>query len=152
MDSIYTSYTMLFNVIVVSSFLVATASAVTQPTGYMMGRPSENNPFGILRRQSGYQPTETACSPGSTCEESCGPGSQLCDDSSNPDPSFAFYCYNPGQGDTCCSDRSGSKYPLPNTSKASRTLANYGFCEQIHAKPATIVPMTPNTTHGAVRM
>ena len=143
---------MLFNVIVVSSFLVATASASTKPTGYVMGMPSENNPLGILRRQAGYPATETACGPGSTCEESCGPGYQSCDDSDNPDPSYAFYCYNPSQGDICCSDRSGSKYPPPNTSNASRTLANYSFREQIHAGLASIVPMTPNKTHGAVRL
>jgi hypothetical protein len=118
---------MLFNTVVVSSFLVATTLASTKPTGYMMGMPSENNPLGILKRQAGYQPTETACTPGSTCEESCGPGSQLCPDTNNPDPSFSFYCYNPSLGDTCCSDLSGSKYPLPDTSEASRTLANYVF-------------------------
>jgi hypothetical protein len=144
---------MLFNVIVVSSFLVATALAWAEPTAYMMGMPSENNPFGIRKRQSGYQPTETACSPGTDCADSCGPGSVLCDDSGNPDPSFSFYCYNPGLGDTCCSDRSGSKYPLPDTSEASRTLANYVFlCEQIHAKQGSIVPKTLAKTHGAVRM
>lgn len=103
---------MLFNIIAVSSLLVATATASAKPAPYLIGGMADTNLFGLMKRQTGYQPTETACAQGTTCEESCGPGSVLCDDSANPSPSFQFYCYNPGKGDTCCPDRSGSKYHL----------------------------------------
>jgi hypothetical protein len=105
---------MLSNAVVVFSFVAAAAAAAepalvaAKPTPYMMGMPSEMDPLGLRKRQAGYQPTETACNPGNTCVESCGQGSVLCDDSNNPSPDFAFYCYNPSLGETCCSDRTGS--------------------------------------------
>src|SRR5437868_5843014 len=83
------------------------APAPAMPTPYMMGMPALRDLGHLIKRQSGYQPTETACSVGATCEESCGPGSEVCDDSANPSPSYSLYCYNPSQGDTCCSDHSG---------------------------------------------
>ena len=112
-ENIYTSYTMLFNIIVVSSLLavIDSASAAADPTPYMMAMSSENNPFGILKRQ-GYQPTETSCGPGTTCAESCGVGSEACDFGNNPSPAFNFYCYNPTEGEICCPNRMGRKRSL----------------------------------------
>lgn len=129
MENIYTSYTMLFNIIVVSLFLAVTASASAkaEPTPYMMAMSSENNPFGILKRQ-GYQPTETYCTgSGKTCAETCGAGSEACDFSNNPSPAFDLYCYNPTKGDICCPNRMGRKCPLTDASEAIRTPTNYIF-------------------------
>jgi len=106
---------MLSNSVVIIPFLAASAWAAAEPapapampTPYMMGIPAEMGVGRLLKRQAGYQPTQTACSVGATCAESCGAGYETCNDSNNPDPSYSFYCYNPSLGDTCCSDDTGN--------------------------------------------
>ena len=96
------------NVVVLASMAGTALAAVgAMPKPYMLAMRAESEFNGILKRAAGYQPTETACKPGKTCAESCGAGYETCDDSLNPAPEFSFYCYNPSQGDICCSDRSG---------------------------------------------
>ncbi len=86
------------------------AAAPANPTPYLLAaRMPIEGEGGLYRRQAGYQHTATACSVGLTCAEACGPGSVTCDSSGNPAPEFDLYCYNPGAGDTCCSDHTGCK-------------------------------------------
>jgi hypothetical protein len=64
--------------------------------------------FGLGGRQaSGYQPTQTICGTGTTCQEACGSDFQQC--SSNDGQT---HCFEPDKNQQCCSDGSGSTFFL----------------------------------------
>jgi len=88
---------MLFNTITVSSLFVASALAVASPAPYKLGSMSFNNAFGLNKRQAGYQPTQTYCSPGDTCAEACGATYEQCVSSDGD-----LHCYDPTIKQSCC--------------------------------------------------
>ncbi|KAH8886173.1 hypothetical protein GQ53DRAFT_828179 [Thozetella sp. PMI_491] len=113
-----------------------------------------------MKRQSGYQPTATACSEGATCADSCGPGYITCDDSNNPSPEFSLYCYDPNIGETCCSDLTGSScasgfYCTKDTSgndwccPDGSTLAECQAQYSISGSLVSIAPLTYTPTNSS---
>jgi hypothetical protein len=84
------------------------ANAAAEPMPYKptMVKTSTRALFGgILRRQDqpGYQPEETMCGDGNTCEEACGAGYQTC-----ASVDSQVHCFNPTVGELCCPDESGN--------------------------------------------
>ena len=58
----------------------------------------------LMRRDtSGYQPEQTVCGTGTTCEQACGNGYTQCASSDD-----SVHCYNPAAQQNCCSDSTGS--------------------------------------------
>ena len=94
---------MLFNSLALSHVLVASALAVADPTPYKLGKMSMNQAFGLMRRQAGYQPTQTFCGPGTDCASSCGAGYVQCASSDGD-----LHCYDLAVQQTCCPDGTGN--------------------------------------------
>ncbi|KAH8786658.1 hypothetical protein BGZ57DRAFT_950725 [Hyaloscypha finlandica] len=93
---------MLFSTFVISSVFVASAVAAAEPAPYKLGKMSMNQAFGLMRRQAGYQPTQTICGPGPDCASSCGAGTSQCASSDGD-----RHCYNPTV-EHCCPDGTGN--------------------------------------------
>ncbi|KAH8794526.1 hypothetical protein F5882DRAFT_449245 [Hyaloscypha sp. PMI_1271] len=94
---------MLFSTFAISSVFVASAVAAAEPAPYKLGKMSMNQAFGLMRRQAGYQPTQTFCGPGEDCAASCGAGYSECASSDGD-----LHCYNPTVQQTCCPDGTGN--------------------------------------------
>lgn len=94
---------MLFNTLATSALLLAAAHASAEPAPYKLGKMSMNNAFGLLKRQAGYQPSQTYCGPGETCADSCGAGYVQC-----PSTDGDMHCFDPDVKQTCCPDGTGS--------------------------------------------
>jgi len=105
---------MLFNTLVASSLLAASALATaepnTQPMPYKLEKSklmkmSVHEIFGLAGRQdNGYAPTQSYCNgPGDTCESACGPGNVQC-----PSTDGSTHCFIPGDGQNCCPDGLGN--------------------------------------------
>lgn len=89
--------------LIVSTLLIA-AQVTAEPAPYKLASMSLNTAFGLLKRQSGYQPTQTFCGTGDTCAEACGAGYVQC-----PSSDGDMHCFDPAIQQTCCPDGSGSK-------------------------------------------
>jgi len=94
---------MLFNTFAISSVFVACALAAAEPKPYKLGKMSMNQAFGLMRRQAGYQPTQTLCGPGADCASSCGAGYAQCASTDGD-----LHCYDPTVQQTCCPDGTGN--------------------------------------------
>ncbi|KAF8864299.1 hypothetical protein BDZ45DRAFT_711745 [Acephala macrosclerotiorum] len=93
---------MFFSTLAVS-VLLAAAHASPEPAPYKLGSMSLNRAFGLLKRQAGYQPTQTYCGPGADCATSCGADFVQCASTDGD-----LHCYDPSIKDTCCPDGSGN--------------------------------------------
>ena len=62
------------------------------------------------RGASSYSPATDLCGMGTTCVEACGSGFQTCP---SGDGDQLLHCFDPGVGQTCCADGSGSIFFLP---------------------------------------
>lgn len=84
--------------------LAFAASVAAEPMPYKpdMMRMSARELFG-RQANPGYQPQQTACGTGDTCEQACGAGYTTCSSSDNK-----VHCFNPKAGETCCPNMSGS--------------------------------------------
>lgn len=87
--------------------LAAQAVAEHKPYKPQLMKTSVRDLFGVVRRQDqpGYQPSQSVCGEGPTCEAACGAGYTTCASTDN-----AVHCYNPAAKEICCPDKSGSKY------------------------------------------
>lgn len=94
---------MLFNTLAVASVFVTSALVVAEPVPYQVGKMSLNTAFGLMKRQAGYQPTQTYCGPGTDCASSCGTGYVQCASSDGD-----LHCYDPTIQQTCCPDGTGN--------------------------------------------
>lgn len=94
---------MLFSTFAISSVFVASAVAAAEPAPYKLGKMSMNQAFGLMRRQAGYQPTQTNCGLGPDCASACGAGYSECASSDGD-----RHCYNPTIQQTCCPDGTGN--------------------------------------------
>lgn len=94
---------MYFNTLIVASILAASASA-TLPEGvpYKLAIRSLNPAYGLVKRQSGYQPSQTFCSGYGTCAEACGTGYETCASTDGD-----VHCFNPTVKETCCPTGTG---------------------------------------------
>jgi hypothetical protein len=97
------TFKMFFNTMAVASVFVASALAAAEPAPYMIGKMSLNTAFGLMKRQAGYQPTQTYCGPGADCASSCGAGYVQC-----PSSDGDLHCYDPTIQQTCCPDGTGN--------------------------------------------
>lgn len=68
------------------------------------------------RDTGGYKPEEQHCGEGATCADACGAGFDQCSAANG-----VAHCYNPGAGQSCCVDGSGSTSPL-SCSSAVRSM------------------------------
>jgi hypothetical protein len=138
---------MLFNTLAVSSVLVASALAVAEPAPYQLGKMSLNTAFGLMKRQAGYQPTQTYCGPGTDCASSCGAGYVQCASSDGD-----LHCYDPTIQQTCCPDGTGNSCDEGYfcTSDAS---GNTWCCPDVCLSPSMIVQMlrTPGNVSCCLR-
>ncbi|KAE9372169.1 hypothetical protein N431DRAFT_558064 [Stipitochalara longipes BDJ] len=98
---------MLFNTFAISPVFVMSALAAAEPAPYKLGKMSINQAFGLMRRQAGYQPTQTFCGPGTDCASSCGAGYTQCASTDGD-----LHCYNPTVQQTCCPDGTGNSCDL----------------------------------------
>jgi len=93
---------MLFNVALLSAFAsVALAGANSEFTKW--GKMTLRSNADLIKRQDGYEPTETYCSDGDTCAEACGATYQTC-----PSNDGFLHCFDPTQGELCCPDGTGN--------------------------------------------
>jgi hypothetical protein len=85
--------------------LAAQAVAEHKPYKPQFMKTSVRDLFGVVRRQDqpGYQPSQSVCGEGPTCEAACGAGYTTC--ASTDD---AVHCYNPAAKEICCPDQSGN--------------------------------------------
>src|SRR5947208_1745273 len=99
---------MLVKSISALAVLAFAARAMAEPKPYkpVLMKSSPRELFGVVRRDdgSGYQPSQSMCGVGVTCEAACGAGYQTC--ASND---AAVHCYNPSINEICCPDQSGSE-------------------------------------------
>ncbi|KAK3936284.1 hypothetical protein QBC46DRAFT_32966 [Diplogelasinospora grovesii] len=84
------------------------ATAAAEPVPYkpqQLHKMSVREMFGVVRRQgsSGYQPTQSVCGTGNTCEEACGAGYTTCASQDSQ-----IHCYNAAAAQTCCPDNTGN--------------------------------------------
>jgi hypothetical protein len=94
---------MLFNTVAILLGFAASALVAAEPAPYKLGKMSMNHAFGLMRRQAGYQPTQTFCGPGTDCASSCGTGYTQCASTDGD-----LHCYNPTVEQTCCPDGTGN--------------------------------------------
>ncbi|QSZ34136.1 hypothetical protein DSL72_005724 [Monilinia vaccinii-corymbosi] len=94
---------MHFNTIIAASILAASTSA-TAPEGmpYKLAAKSLNSAYGLIKRQSGYQPSQTFCSGYGTCAEACGTGYETCASTDG-----GLHCFDPTVKETCCPTGTG---------------------------------------------
>ncbi|KAF7868339.1 hypothetical protein EAF04_004871 [Stromatinia cepivora] len=94
---------MHFNILIAASILVASASAIA-PEGvpYKLAARSLNSAYGLTKRQSGYQPSQTFCSGTGTCAEACGTGYETCASTDRD-----LHCFDPTAKETCCPTGTG---------------------------------------------
>lgn len=104
---------MLFQTIASVAMLATAASAnaaaaveARQPYRLaVMALPGQS----LMRRNSnGYKPDQKQCKAGNTCAEACGPTFAQCP-GGKPD---VAHCFNAAAGESCCTDNSGSMFPL----------------------------------------
>lgn len=133
---------MFFSTLAVSSVLLAVAHASPEPAPYKLGSMSLNSAFGLLKRQAGYQPTQTYCGPGADCATSCGATFAQCASSDGD-----LHCYDPTVKETCCPDGSGSMYLILHL-----LLEYTDSTPQTPAMMATTAPPTPRAELGAALM
>ncbi|ATZ46901.1 hypothetical protein BCIN_02g02450 [Botrytis cinerea B05.10] len=98
---------MYLNNIIAASILVASASAkASEAIPYKLAakslNPFGNQAYGLTKRQSGYQPSQTFCSGYGTCAEACGTGYETC--ASNDGD---LHCFDPTVKETCCPTGTG---------------------------------------------
>jgi hypothetical protein len=145
---------MLFSTFAISSVFVASAVAAAEPAPYKLGKMSMNQAFGLMRRQAGYQPTQTNCGLGPDCASACGAGYSECASSDGD-----LHCYNPTVQQTCCpdgtgnscdagffctSDAEGGSWCCPDVrissvyTVASSEANNARECPSLHALPHTV--------------
>jgi hypothetical protein len=144
---------MLFSTFVISSVFVASAVAAAEPAPYKLGKMSMNQAFGLMRRQAGYQPTQTICGSGPDCASSCGAGTSQCASSDGdrhcyhptvehccPDGTgnscaTGFFCTSDAEGGTwCCPDVRISSVYMVASSEANNTRE----CPSLPALPHTV--------------
>jgi hypothetical protein len=94
---------MLFNTFVAVSIFGASALGAASPAPYKLGKMSINSAFGLMKRQAGYQPTQTFCGPGADCAASCGAGYVQC-----PSTDSTLHCFDPDVKQSCCPDGTGN--------------------------------------------
>ncbi|ESZ98549.1 hypothetical protein SBOR_1081 [Sclerotinia borealis F-4128] len=94
---------MHFNTLIAASILAASASA-TAPEGmpYKLAAKSLNPAYGLVKRQSGYQPSQTFCSGYGDCAEACGTGYETCASTDG-----SLHCFDPTAKETCCPTGTG---------------------------------------------
>ncbi|KAE8449271.1 hypothetical protein EG329_008438 [Mollisiaceae sp. DMI_Dod_QoI] len=150
---------MLLHTFVVSSVLVAAAHAVAEPAPYKLGSMSLNNAFGLLRRQAGYQPTQTYCGPGDDCASSCGDGYVQCPSSDGDlhcfDPAIQQTCCPDGSGNSCdegyycTSDASGGTWCCPDGMDLAACAAAYSLTGSLVSETAASTPSSPPSSTPA---
>lgn len=87
-----------------SSLFLSLVQASASPAPYKLASISLNPFFaGLIKRQAGYQPSQTYCSGSGDCASACGAGYVTC--ASNDG---STHCYNPGIQETCCPNFSGN--------------------------------------------
>jgi len=143
----------------VTSFLfLAAAYAAAEPAPYRLGSISLNPAFaGLIKRQAGYQPSQTYCSGTGDCASACGAGYVTC--ASNDGD---LHCYNPGIQETCCPNLSGNScsegyyctqdasdntWCCPNGMNLAECAAAYSLTASLESlAPSTIAAASSTTT------
>ncbi|WYZ46318.1 hypothetical protein EsH8_IX_000543 [Colletotrichum jinshuiense] len=87
------------------AFVAFAAQAFAEQTKVFKRSITTGRDLGLMRRaDDGYQPADEVCSKGgNTCAEACGTGYQQCKSTDQ-----AVHCYNPADGETCCSTVTGN--------------------------------------------
>ncbi|KAL1866607.1 hypothetical protein VTK73DRAFT_4613 [Phialemonium thermophilum] len=80
----------------------ATASEAAVPYKPLV-KMSVRQMFGVVRRDTGYQPTQSECGTGNSCAEACGAGYATCASNDN-----FIHCYDTATQQTCCPDGTGN--------------------------------------------
>ncbi|KAG5987627.1 hypothetical protein E4U43_004999 [Claviceps pusilla] len=98
---------MLFQTIASLALLASSASAASAESNRkpyrlaVMAVPGKS----LMRRDNGgYQPNQKHCKAGNTCAEACGAGFDQCPGGQ----ADIAHCFNPGAGQSCCTDNSGN--------------------------------------------
>jgi len=150
---------MLFNTLAVASVFVTSALAAAEPVPYQVGKMSLNTAFGLMKRQAGYQPTQTYCGPGTDCASSCGTGYVQCASSDGD-----LHCYDPTIQQTCCpdgtgnscdegyfctSDASGNTWCCPDGMSLAACAAAYSLTGVLISETATSPPTSTSISSPA---
>lgn len=86
---------------------------------YKWTSPSRRPNKDIIKRAVSYEPEFGECGEGGdTCSDACGAGFEEC----RADADDALFCYNPDEGETCCTDGSGSMFSFLYDGKSLLTL------------------------------
>ncbi|KAI9647518.1 hypothetical protein NHQ30_003903 [Ciborinia camelliae] len=89
---------MHFKTLIAAFILAAFASAtVKEGIPYKLAAKSLNPAYSLVKRQSGYQPSQTFCSGYGTCAEACGTGYETCASTDGD-----LHCFDPTAKETCC--------------------------------------------------
>jgi len=92
---------MRFYAIAAVSLVLAPARSLAEPQPYLLRAATDNELFGLVKRQAGYAPSSRNCGPGATCAEACGPNHIECPSNDGG------HCFDPSVKQICCSDGSG---------------------------------------------
>jgi hypothetical protein len=98
---------MYFSLVTITSLLAVASATAELKQPYKLAAKSLNQEFGFMKRQSGYQPSQTFCSGFGTCAEACGTGYETCSSTDGD-----LHCFNPTASESCCSSGTGGKYFL----------------------------------------
>ncbi|CZR53978.1 uncharacterized protein PAC_03861 [Phialocephala subalpina] len=148
---------MFFSTLAVSSVLLAATHVAAEPAPYKLGSMSLNNAFGLLKRQAGYQPTQTYCGPGTDCPTSCGATFAQCASSDGElhcfDPTIKETCCPDGSGNSCddgyycTSDASGGTWCCPDGMDLAACAAAYSLTGSLVSEtPTSTLSSAPSTT------
>lgn len=143
---------MHFNTLIAASILAVSASATaSEPMPYKLAarslNPFGNQAYGLTKRQSGYQPSQTFCSGYGTCAEACGTGYETCASTDGD-----LHCFDPTAKETCCPTGTGGMSPHNFTSHIPISLA-YDPCIKANLKYRLLlrrVLLYPS--HGSYRL
>jgi len=149
---------MLFSTLAASSLFVVAALGSPEPAPYKLGSMSLNRAFGLDKRQSGYQPTQTICGTGDTCAIACGATYETC--ASNDGN---LHCFDPSVQQTCCpnltgdacdlgyyctADTLGATWCCPDGMDLAACAAVYSLTDALVSQVATSAPAssTPSSS------